>query len=59
MKRRILAKESDFGPRGGEDQDAHEEGREGSGTRPSGTGMGKSGKSGGRDKKADEKGGKK
>ena len=52
-------KESDTGPRGGDQQPAHEGGREGSGTRPSGTGSSgsksspsgdKGGKSGGKDK---------
>lgn len=33
-----MGKERDTGPRGGDKQESHEKGREGSGTRPSGTG---------------------
>lgn len=33
-----MGKERDVGPKGGDRQETHEGGREGSGTRPSGTG---------------------
>ena len=50
MKYRILARERDVGPRGGDQQPAHERGRGGKKTRPSrrdaGWQSGKSGKSG-------------
>ena len=36
--KRIIRKEQDTGPKSGDRQPAHEKGREGGGTRPSGTG---------------------
>ena len=50
-------KESDTGPKGGDQQPAHEGGREGSGPRPSGTGSwgGKSSPSGDKGGKSEGK----
>lgn len=44
--KKILVKERDTGSKGGDRQQSHEQGREGSGTRPSGGG-GSGGQSGG------------
>lgn len=58
MERKMLAKERDTGPRGGDRQPAHEGGREGSGTRRGGRDTGKKGGKGGKGGKG-SKGGKK
>ena len=56
MNKRIILKERDTGPRGGDRQPAHEGGREGRGTRPSGTdGKGGSDKKGGGGKSGNKK----
>ncbi len=45
--KKFILKERDTGPKGGDKQPAHEGGREGTGTRPSGTGgSGSGGQSG-------------
>ena len=57
----FFPKESDVGPRGGDQQPAHEGGREGKGTRPSGTGTwgGQSSPQGDSPKGGDKSGGSK